>query len=106
MGLHPVAYQVRLERARWPWRIPLQRGEAANADPGDFPQRIADTFILSTFLNFALNQQRRSGFGITVGVHRLWSHRSYSAAFPVRFALMLMNSMANQVGPRLLVLVG
>jgi len=37
-----------------------------------------------------------SGFGITVGVHRLWSHRSYSAAFPVRFALMLMNSIANQ----------
>lgn len=38
----------------------------------------------------------RSGFGITVGVHRLWSHRSYSAAFPVRFFLMLCNSIANQ----------
>lgn len=37
-----------------------------------------------------------SGFGITVGVHRLWSHRSYSAAFPVRFILMLCNSIANQ----------
>jgi len=37
-----------------------------------------------------------SGFGITVGVHRLWSHRSYSAAFPVRFFLMLCNSIANQ----------
>lgn len=31
-----------------------------------------------------------------MGVHRLWSHRSYSAAFPVRFFLMLCNSIANQ----------
>eukprot|EP00587_Corethron_hystrix_P007979 CAMPEP_0113326862 /NCGR_PEP_ID=MMETSP0010_2-20120614/18844_1 /TAXON_ID=216773 ORGANISM="Corethron hystrix, Strain 308" /NCGR_SAMPLE_ID=MMETSP0010_2 /ASSEMBLY_ACC=CAM_ASM_000155 /LENGTH=332 /DNA_ID=CAMNT_0000187415 /DNA_START=180 /DNA_END=1178 /DNA_ORIENTATION=- /assembly_acc=CAM_ASM_000155 len=37
-----------------------------------------------------------SGFGITVGVHRLWSHRSYEAAFPVRLILMLANSIANQ----------
>jgi len=37
-----------------------------------------------------------SGFGITVGVHRLWSHRSYEACFPVRFILMLFNSIANQ----------
>lgn len=37
-----------------------------------------------------------SGFGITVGVHRLWSHRSYEASFPVRVFLMLCNSIANQ----------
>jgi len=37
-----------------------------------------------------------SGFGITVGVHRLWSHRSYEAALPVRIFLMLCNSIANQ----------
>lgn len=37
-----------------------------------------------------------SGFGITVGVHRLWSHRSYEACFAVRFVLMLCNSIANQ----------
>lgn len=37
-----------------------------------------------------------SGFGITVGVHRLWSHRSYEAAFSVRLLLMLCNSVANQ----------
>mmetsp|Transcript_8859 Transcript_8859/g.14744 ORF Transcript_8859/g.14744 Transcript_8859/m.14744 type:complete len:328 (-) Transcript_8859:27-1010(-) len=37
-----------------------------------------------------------SGFGITVGVHRLWSHRSYEACFPVRVFLMLCNSVANQ----------
>jgi len=37
-----------------------------------------------------------SGFGITVGVHRLWSHRSYEASFSFRFILMLCNSIANQ----------
>jgi len=37
-----------------------------------------------------------SGFGITVGVHRLWSHRSYEACFFVRLILMLANSVANQ----------
>ena len=37
-----------------------------------------------------------SGLGITAGVHRLWAHRSYKATFPLRVALMLMNSIANQ----------
>lgn len=37
-----------------------------------------------------------SAFGITVGVHRLWSHRSYEASFLVRVFLMLCNSMANE----------
>jgi stearoyl-CoA desaturase (delta-9 desaturase) len=37
-----------------------------------------------------------SGFGITVGVHRLWSHRSYEAHFVLRAFLMLCNSIANQ----------
>mmetsp|Transcript_29311 Transcript_29311/g.47634 ORF Transcript_29311/g.47634 Transcript_29311/m.47634 type:complete len:355 (+) Transcript_29311:108-1172(+) len=37
-----------------------------------------------------------SGFGITGGVHRLWSHRSYKANFIFRFFTMLANSIANQ----------
>mmetsp|Transcript_17566 Transcript_17566/g.33413 ORF Transcript_17566/g.33413 Transcript_17566/m.33413 type:complete len:316 (-) Transcript_17566:119-1066(-) len=37
-----------------------------------------------------------TAFGITGGVHRLWSHRSYKANFLYRFPLMLANSMANQ----------
>lgn len=37
-----------------------------------------------------------SGFGITVGVHRLWSHRSYEAGFFFRTILMLCNCLANQ----------
>mmetsp|Transcript_22390 Transcript_22390/g.52566 ORF Transcript_22390/g.52566 Transcript_22390/m.52566 type:complete len:330 (+) Transcript_22390:55-1044(+) len=37
-----------------------------------------------------------SGLGITAGVHRLWAHRSYTATFPLRVFLMLINSIANQ----------
>ncbi|TMW67272.1 hypothetical protein Poli38472_012388 [Pythium oligandrum] len=37
-----------------------------------------------------------SGLGITAGAHRLWSHRSYRAKAPLRFFLMLCNSMAFQ----------
>jgi stearoyl-CoA desaturase (delta-9 desaturase) len=37
-----------------------------------------------------------SGFGITVGVHRLWSHRSYEAGVIARVFLMLCNTIANQ----------
>jgi len=34
--------------------------------------------------------------GITGGVHRLWSHRSYQASFLVRFVFMIANSIASQ----------
>ena len=33
-----------------------------------------------------------TGLGITAGVHRLWSHRSYTAGPALRCLLMLMNS--------------
>lgn len=36
------------------------------------------------------------GLGITVGVHRLWSHRSFKATWPLRLALMMMNCIAAQ----------
>jgi len=36
------------------------------------------------------------GMGVTVGCHRLWSHRSFEANFPLRFLLMIMASGANQ----------
>lgn len=39
-----------------------------------------------------------SGLGITMGCHRLWSHRSYKARAPTRFLLMLLASVANQGG--------
>jgi stearoyl-CoA desaturase (delta-9 desaturase) len=37
-----------------------------------------------------------SGLGITGGVHRLWSHRSYTAALPFRIFLALCVQIANQ----------
>lgn len=36
------------------------------------------------------------GLGITMGTHRLWTHRAFAATVPVRFALMLMNCIAFQ----------
>ena len=35
-------------------------------------------------------------FGITAGVHRLWSHRAYKAKLPLRILLAICNSMAYQ----------
>jgi len=37
-----------------------------------------------------------TGFGITGGAHRLWSHRSYTASAPYRSVVMIANSIANQ----------
>ncbi|CAH1246188.1 SCD5 [Branchiostoma lanceolatum] len=37
-----------------------------------------------------------SAFGITAGVHRLWSHRSYKARLPLRIFLAIAQSMTFQ----------
>ncbi|XP_022711835.1 stearoyl-CoA desaturase 5-like isoform X2 [Varroa jacobsoni] len=37
-----------------------------------------------------------SGLGITAGCHRLWSHKSYRARFPLRVFLATMQTMALQ----------
>lgn len=36
------------------------------------------------------------GLGITMGTHRLWTHKAFKAVLPVRIALMVMNSIAFQ----------
>ena len=36
------------------------------------------------------------GIGVTVGAHRLWTHRSYKATWPLRLYLMVMNCFAAQ----------
>ncbi|KAG6461419.1 hypothetical protein O3G_MSEX012612 [Manduca sexta] len=38
-----------------------------------------------------------SGFGITAGVHRLWSHRAYKANTPLRILLALLFTITGQV---------
>jgi stearoyl-CoA desaturase (delta-9 desaturase) len=47
-------------------------------------------------LGWALALLFLSELGITGGVHRLWSHRSYSAALPFRIFLALCAQVANQ----------
>jgi stearoyl-CoA desaturase (delta-9 desaturase) len=37
-----------------------------------------------------------TGMGITMGYHRLWSHRAYAAAWPLELALMLLSAGAVQ----------
>jgi len=48
--------------------------------------------ILEVFLSAQLTGM----LGITAGAHRLWSHKSFEAAFPVRVVFMLANSAAHQ----------
>ena len=56
--------------------------------PSIFSYRIILELFLSTQLTGML--------GITAGAHRLWSHKSFEAAWPVRFVFMLGNSAAHQ----------
>ncbi|OLL21732.1 Acyl-CoA desaturase [Neolecta irregularis DAH-3] len=46
------------------------------------------TFLWSVIWYFC------TGLGITAGYHRLWAHRSYSASWPLRLALMLCGTGA------------
>ncbi|CAM6032056.1 unnamed protein product, partial [Sphagnum compactum] len=53
-----------------------------------------DAKILTTL--FAIFLYHVSLFGITAGVHRLWSHRAYKAVQPFRIILAICNSVAYQ----------
>ena len=46
-----------------------------------------------------------SAFGITAGVHRLWSHKAYKASWQMRIVLMLLFTVTGQVGHRVTVAV-
>ncbi|CAH0714306.1 unnamed protein product, partial [Brenthis ino] len=45
---------------------------------------------------FAFATIYTSGFGITAGVHRLWSHRAYKARLPLRILLALLFTITGQ----------
>lgn len=45
---------------------------------------------------FALFLHWSSGVGITAGAHRLWSHRAYRAAAPLRILLVMLFTIAGQ----------
>jgi stearoyl-CoA desaturase (delta-9 desaturase) len=56
--------------------------------PSIFSYRLLGELFLATQLTGML--------GITAGAHRLWSHKSFQAAWPVRLVFMLANSAAHQ----------
>ena len=45
---------------------------------------------------FLLFTQNFSGAGITMGAHRLWSHKTYKAKLPLEIILTIANSMAGE----------
>ena len=45
---------------------------------------------------FLLSTYQFSGAGITAGAHRLWSHKTYKAKYPLRLFLAIANSMAGE----------
>jgi stearoyl-CoA desaturase (delta-9 desaturase) len=54
--------------------------------------------LRSTWTQFAqaVIMYQVCGWGVTAGMHRLWSHRSYKARLPTRFMLMMLSSITNQ----------
>ena len=48
------------------------------------------TIMFATIVGMA------SGLGVTVGAHRLWSHRAYKAKLPLRILLMILQTTAGQ----------
>jgi len=86
-----VSHHYRNKELNWPMIIYVGLVHTiATVGLFTIPKCSAETLIWS-FILWPI-----SGAGITVGVHRLWSHRSYEAKLPFRTALMLMNSIANQ----------
>ena len=57
---------------------------------------IPSLFSYRLMVEIILFAQMIGMLGITAGAHRLWSHKSYEAAFPVRLVFMLANSAAHQ----------
>lgn len=53
-------------------------------------------YLLDIFL------YRAGGYGITAGAHRLWSHRSYKAKWPLKIILIILNTLAFEVSIMLL----
>lgn len=47
-------------------------------------------------LLFAVFGMYASGLGVTGGSHRLWSHKSYKAKWPVQLILVILQTMAGQ----------
>jgi len=53
-------------------------------------------FSYNLLFQFFFTQQVVSMMGITIGAHRLWSHKSFKATTLLRIMLMIANSICNQ----------
>jgi stearoyl-CoA desaturase (delta-9 desaturase) len=53
-------------------------------------------FSFRLLFEILLAAQLTGMLGITAGAHRLWSHKSFEAAWPIRLIFMLANSAAHQ----------
>jgi stearoyl-CoA desaturase (delta-9 desaturase) len=57
---------------------------------------LSSVFSLRLAFEVLLATQLTGLFGITASAHRLWSHKSFEAAWPVRLVFMCFNSAAHQ----------
>lgn len=57
---------------------------------------LPSVFSLRLVFEVLLLTQLTGMLGITAGAHRLWSHKSFEAAVPVRLVFMIANSGAHQ----------
>lgn len=52
-------------------------------------------FVYCVYVAFVL--MYGSGLGVTMGAHRLWSHRSFKAKTPLKIFLLWLHTLAGQV---------
>lgn len=57
---------------------------------------LPSVFSIRLLFEIILAAQLTGMLGITAGAHRLWSHKSFEAAWPVRLLFMFANSAAHQ----------
>ena len=57
---------------------------------------LSSCFSFRLIFELILATQLTGILGITAGAHRLWSHKSFEAAWPIRLLFMLANSAAHQ----------
>ena len=57
---------------------------------------LPSVFSFRLVFEVLLAAQLSGMLGITAGAHRLWSHKSFEAAWPVRLLCMVVNSAAHQ----------
>lgn len=82
--MHAISLHM-IVQIYWNWMYTFGLSE----QPGTF-QLSLPVFLLTILLMFG------SGMGVTLGNHRLFAHRSYTATLPVRFVLLILSSIANQ----------